>query len=155
MDPLSALSLASNVVQLVDFGSRLISKSQEVYKSADGTSNVNGNLETITKDLTRICSSLIQPEHYINKEQASVPEIALIPLCRSCKKLGDEFLSVLKTLKVKGRHQKWSTVRQALRTAWKESTILSYEKRLGDFRSQIVAHLISILRYVNVPPCDL
>ena len=151
MDPFSALGLASNVIQFVDFGSRLLSKSQELYKSADGVTNVNRDLETITKDLTRVCSSLIQPEQYINKEQASDPEIALIPLCRSCKELGDELLLVLQTLKVKGRHQKWNTVRQALRTAWKESRILSYERRLGDFRSQIVTHLISIIRHVKVP----
>ena len=106
MDPFSALGLASNVIQLVDFGSRLVSKSQELYKSADGISNVNRDLEAVTKDLTSVCSSLIQPEQYINKEQASVPGTALIPLCRSCKELGDELLSVLQTLKVKHRHQK-------------------------------------------------
>jgi hypothetical protein len=36
MDPLSTLSLASNIVQFVDFSCRLISETRKVYNSATG-----------------------------------------------------------------------------------------------------------------------
>lgn len=148
MDPLSALGLASNIIQVVDFGSRLVFKGREIYGSVDGATAVNRELESITTDLNRVCAELIAPERYINKEQASEPEVALIALSRSCQTLGEELLSVLRKLKVKGRHQQWDTARQALRSVWKESKICGYEKRLGEYRSQITTSLISILRQV-------
>jgi hypothetical protein len=36
MDPLTALSVAACVVQFVDYGTKLLSKGRELYKSADG-----------------------------------------------------------------------------------------------------------------------
>ena len=58
MDPFSALGLASNVVQFMEFGTKLISASLELYNSKDGTSSPNSELGIITKDLTGICSGL-------------------------------------------------------------------------------------------------
>ena len=146
MDPLSALSLASNVIQFVDFGARLVSGSREIYASADGSSSGNSQLEILTKDLTQVCSELVQPEAYIDQRDASQAERALVPLCRSCRQLGGELLSILQSLKVKSPHKRWETFRQALRSACKESKIRSYERRLGDYRSQIATHLLSILQ---------
>lgn len=149
MDPFSALGLASNVVQFVDFGTKLISASIELYKSKDGASSVNGELETITKDLTGICMGLTQPERRLDSTLASEPERALLPLAQKCKDLGEEFLGVLQVLKAKGRHKKWESVRQAIGNAWKEKEIHNYLQRLNGYRREIAIHLISILRYVE------
>lgn len=151
MDPFSALGLASNIIQLVDFGSRLVSKGQELYQSADGSSKVNSDLEAITSDLNSVCTSLLRPERYVNKNTASDPELALLSLCTSCTELGSELLGLLQALKVKGRKTRYNTARQALRSICKESKILAYEKRLGQFRSQIAIHVTSMLRYVGTP----
>ncbi len=51
LDPLTALSIASSIVQFVDYGSKLLSKSYELYESADGTTIGNAELEVIAKDL--------------------------------------------------------------------------------------------------------
>jgi hypothetical protein len=51
LDPLTALSLAGNIVQFVDFSTKLLAKGHELYKSADGTSVGYSELEAIAKDL--------------------------------------------------------------------------------------------------------
>jgi hypothetical protein len=56
MDPLSALSLASSVVQLIDFGCKVIRQTKEVDQF--GSTVTIGYLSDATSDLTKITSSL-------------------------------------------------------------------------------------------------
>jgi hypothetical protein len=51
MEPLSALSVAASVAQFLEFGYSLVSKSREIYGSAQGTSIQNAELETATNHL--------------------------------------------------------------------------------------------------------
>ena len=51
MDPVSALGVASSIVQLVDFGFRLVSNSVELYKSNDGATVTNRDLAITAQDL--------------------------------------------------------------------------------------------------------
>ena len=144
MDPLSALSLASNIVQLVDVGTRVVSASLELY-SPDGIS-VNGELESVMSDLVKICSALENPHDQIKGSKSSSSEIQLITLSKSCKTLGEELLTVLNSLKVQSPHKKWQSFRQALKAVWKEKEIHRYKERIINLRSEISLRLIGILR---------
>ncbi|KAL8992069.1 MAG: hypothetical protein Q9169_007398 [Polycauliona sp. 2 TL-2023] len=146
MDPVSSLGVASSIIQLVEFGGKLLAGTRELYNSVDGAIAANRELEVVTKDLNGICTGLsIPPDRYLNKN-AGRSELALIPLAESCKKLGDELLSVLRILKVGNRGRKWATFRLAFLSTWKESKIRDYERRLGRYRSQIAINLTSMLR---------
>jgi hypothetical protein len=59
MDPLTALGLASNIVQLISFSSDLVAKGREIYQSTDGTLVENLELETITKSLRELSDGVI------------------------------------------------------------------------------------------------
>ena len=144
MDPLSALSLASNIVQLVDVGTRVVSASFELY-GPDGIST-NGELESVMSDLVQICSALEQPQQQINGPGSSNSELQLIPLSKSCKNLGEELLTVLYSLKVQSPQKKWQSFRQALKAVWKEKEIHRYKERITSLRSEISLRLTSILR---------
>ena len=85
MDPFYALGLAGNVIQFVDFGGGLLSGSLELYKSVDGTSSTNKELEFPVKNLNELCAGLSRPEHRIDQQQASAPELALLPLLEHVK----------------------------------------------------------------------
>lgn len=50
MEPISALAVAGNVLQFVDFSHKLITKILELYKAADGTSDNNKHLEAVLRD---------------------------------------------------------------------------------------------------------
>jgi hypothetical protein len=51
LDPLTALSLAGNIIQFVDFATKLFIKGREIYNPAEGLSVCDQELEMITKDL--------------------------------------------------------------------------------------------------------
>ena len=150
MDPFSALRLASNICQLLDFGGTLFSGSVQLYRSVDGASSVNSELQSITEDLTRLCSSLTQPGGLIDGQQATQSEMALISLSNSYKELREQLLFVLNSLKVKARHQRFESFRQALKSEWKKKAIHDYEERLRSYRSEIAVHLMEILRYDEI-----
>jgi len=60
-DPLTALGLATNIIQLIDFTGDLISKTWEVSKSADGILVENLELEAITSSLQQLSNGLRHP----------------------------------------------------------------------------------------------
>ncbi len=118
MDPLTALGLAANVVQFIDFGTSLISGTLERYRSATGTSIGNSELESITEDVKQLSIGL-----EANTKGSSKHETALKNLSGRCKDAADELLAVLVDLKVKGKHKKWESFKQAVRSIDKEKKI--------------------------------
>jgi hypothetical protein len=56
MDPFTSLSLATSIIQIVDFGSKLIGKSHEIYKngsiaSIDQAKSAADDLKELTQTL--------------------------------------------------------------------------------------------------------
>lgn len=149
MDPLTAVGLAGNLIQFVEFGSKLVVGGLDLYKSQDGALPANSELQLITEDLTGICATLMRPRNLMEERQMPEAELGLQKLSRSCVKLENEFLSVLESLKVKGRKRKWENVHQALSTTWRVKDVERYRIRLESYRSQIACHLLSILRYFS------
>ena len=45
MDPITALGIAGNVVQFIDFGLKAVSKAREIHSSSTGALRVNVDLE--------------------------------------------------------------------------------------------------------------
>lgn len=146
MDPFSALGLASNVVQFIDFGSKLISESHDIYKSASGSSTGNIELELIYTDLNELTNGLQNPV-LSSRQSLSADEAALSQLASSCYTVATELLTVVNALKVdkNNNHRKWRSFRQAIKSVWKQSDIDSLQRRLVDFRAQLTLRLVAIL----------
>ena len=147
LDPFSALGLAGNVVQFVDFGTKLFSEAAELYRSVDGTLQVNAQLEAITEDLSSISNELGNASSY-EGQPLSADVKNLMNLALSCKDLADELLLVLTKLKVSSNHKKWKSIRQAFASAWRGREVEAYMGKLDRFRSQMTVHLVAILRLV-------
>jgi len=148
LDPFSALGLAGNIVQFVDFSAKLVSGGVELYRSADGALPKNAELKATVTDLSSITRKLQTHDQGSPQHPYSKDETALVNLSAQCKILGDKLVEVLEDLTVSGSHKKWKSVRQALRSVWKETEIQDMQKRLDSFRSQITLRLIAILRFV-------
>lgn len=58
MDPLTIIGLVGNIVQLVDFSGKLISKSTELYQSSEGALAENIYTETVTNHLDLLNNKL-------------------------------------------------------------------------------------------------
>ena len=109
MEPLTALSVATSVIQFVDFGSKLLSNSRKLYKSADGVLQENLDTEVLTNDLQKLLLGLQRklPEHRPLPRQSDSSTIrdiendaALDDLCRRSVEIAEELLRRLDKLKV-------------------------------------------------------
>lgn len=144
MDPLTVLGLASNIVQLVTFTSDLISKGNEIYKSADGVLIENLELESITTTLQKLASDLVVPDRHSRRPTKT--ETQLQELCNGCKDVSGQLLNVIQGLKAKELRAKWSSFRQALNSVLKDNEIRVLEVRLERYRRQIDTTLLVALR---------
>ncbi|KKA17644.1 hypothetical protein T310_8412 [Rasamsonia emersonii CBS 393.64] len=98
LDPLTCLSLASNIVQFVSFTSDLISKSHQIYKSTTGTLIENTELEAITLNLESISKGFVlqPPKGTFNKFET---DEALYNLSKDCQRASQDLLNGLHKLK--------------------------------------------------------
>jgi hypothetical protein len=127
LDPLTSLSLASSIVQFVDFGTRLIAESQQIYYAAGGALKENVELEEIATDLKSLSHNL-KSNPFLDVKLPSNNGIGLQDLASSCMNVADELLSVLQDLKIQGpRHRKWQSICQALKSARKRGLVMDFE----------------------------
>ena len=108
MEALTALSVASSVIQFVDFGSKLLTRSRQLYKAPGGTLSEYVDVETLTSDLQTLLISLRRqlPENRSLKTPEdrcdySEDDKALDTLCQRCVIIAEELLHRLAKLKVK------------------------------------------------------
>ena len=120
----------------------------ELYGSASGALSANIELENLTVDLNSLCTKLSNSQDTLTGSGPSKEERALIDLVTGCKELATEFNTVLQRLKVENRRSKWASLRQALKSAWNEGVIKGYTGRLENYRGQIMARLLDLLRCV-------
>jgi hypothetical protein len=136
VDPLTALGVAGNIVQFIDFGSRLLSQSLEVYSSAQGATKGTENLESITKHLRDLCYQLVARDPSPNRSSNALDEIA-----GGCLAIGNELATALSGLK-SVKHSHWSSFKVALATTWKKREIEEICSRLEQYKSQLTLHLL-------------
>lgn len=149
LDPFSAIGLASNIVQFVDFSCKLLSESKEIYKSVAGSSagnlelkEVYGNLHDISTKLAASTSPLLALRKRPSKEVE-----ALRKLASSCKDVADELLSIIQELKTDtGNHGKWQSFRQALLDGWNKQKVDALQKRLNGFNRQLTLQLATLMQ---------
>jgi hypothetical protein len=139
MDPLTALSLAGNIIQFVEFGCRLLSTGKKLYRSSAGSLTVNNEIELITTDLSFLVTKLEQnrtdgPNNFQNicDEAASVATEIL-------KKLG-------KVNGNDGKYRKLKSVRAAIEQGWSGKELAVLEERLDQMREAIKTTILISLR---------
>jgi hypothetical protein len=148
MAELAALGLASNIFQIVHFGSSLFSKTRKIAQTAHGVGEEEIELETIVKDLKYLSLKLKPDLPSAGHAGLSSSDNMLNGLIGPCCEIADELLKIFDDLKaIYSRSILWKNFRQALRHVRKEREIRSLEARLERLQAQISTHLIAALRY--------
>ena len=147
LDPLSALSLASNVVQFIDFGNRLISEIQEIRQSASGLAKENIDF-LFTAEAFRRKSDILfaNPTDGIGSSSLPLSRSALQEFAVPCRQVSDELIAILEGLKVMEPRKRQQSFRQALRSITKRRKIKELVAKMGILRKLVDSHLITILR---------
>ena len=151
IDPLSALGLTENIIQIISFGLKLLSTSRKVYGSLNGTTEEHVSLTTTTQDLENLCSHhLAQQQSYLRLQGAktTAQEAAIEKLSVDCGEEAGALLKALQSVIVQGGNRKWQSFRAALRIKWSERRIKESEGRLRHYREEITLRLTSLIKQV-------
>ncbi|KAK3690462.1 hypothetical protein B0T22DRAFT_193218 [Podospora appendiculata] len=143
MDPLSALSLACNILAVIDFSQKLVSGTYEIYSSSTGASNENEHLGRVTEDLKALVPQLKVPIG--NASSATPDEIALAALAEKCADVSDELLALLGKLQAKP-NSKSASLRAGFRMMRKKGDLESLAKRIESYRGHILIRITSMMR---------
>ena len=156
IDPLSALGIAGNVIQFVDFASKLVSKGGQYYRSVDGALIQHTELSAATENFRRLSSglatslrleqSMLNPRPGQPPRKYNLAEQGLWDANSECYTLAEELTKALQDLKVSGKHRRWESFRQAFRTLWSEEKIETLSKKLISAREQLMIHLLVHMR---------
>ena len=158
LDPLTAISLSGAIIQFVEFGTKVISGSHQIYCSGKGALQEHLEIENITKEVNRlnakILSSRTDPP-ILHPNTLSQDDASLRELAESCKLVADELLDMLQQLKTRSssdRSRKWSSFRMAVasQTPWNKDKVPSLEKRLHRVQEQIIRRLMFMMWYVHM-----
>ncbi|CAD6570296.1 MAG: hypothetical protein ASARMPRED_003641 [Alectoria sarmentosa] len=155
LDPLTALSLAGNVVQFVQFGCTLAAKAHEVYSSNSGTSEESLEMESVTSRLLGIVhdieSHLASVHPSTSPDSISKSSRRLLEIADACKMIAEDILRRLEGMKIRQPPSVWTSVRQALKIMWTKDELDALMKRLKAYISELdTAILVSIKRSIDL-----
>lgn len=151
LDPLTAISLASAVVQFTDFGIKLVTGSIELYHSADGANAERSNLELNSNRVINLTDKIIFPEHNGDDGPESEDDKQLRELAKCSKLIASDLLNVLDELKVKApasHGRKWESFKKAVaaQTPHNKNKIADLDKRLHSMHQAMLDQIQFMLR---------
>jgi len=142
MDPLTALGLASNIIQFVDFASKLFSTTKKLYASKAGAGSEHLELESLAQHIKKLAEGA-KPYNSPGSKSGPDEENTLVELGNQCVSISRELLGVLNSLKLKGdQHRSWESFIQAVKTEWKKDDIESLQRRLDRMSNQLNARIL-------------
>ncbi|EUC47766.1 hypothetical protein COCMIDRAFT_58713, partial [Bipolaris oryzae ATCC 44560] len=143
MDPFTAVGLAGNIVQFVDFACKLFSEARELKTSVTGQSTAQLELETTCNYLNTFTRQLSTSHFDSNPRNLTSGEKAIVDLATSCKSTADELLALLQKLQVKqnANHRSYQSFLQAARGVWKKSKIEELQRNLDSHRRDLTLGL--------------
>ncbi|KAL9620719.1 MAG: hypothetical protein Q9160_004732 [Pyrenula sp. 1 TL-2023] len=143
LDPMSALSCATAVIQFVGFGTKLLSKSKEIYQSTDGILEEQAEQAVISSRLSelsrRLSSSLSQN---LTARGLSPAEEALQDATNRCQNVAEDFAWAIDKLRISGKTRKWRSFQQALKGLWSKEETEQRMALLDRLQQDVVIHLL-------------
>ncbi|KAE9967938.1 hypothetical protein BLS_006107 [Venturia inaequalis] len=152
MDPLSVLSVAANVIQVVDFSSNLIASIYNLYTSKEGEVEEYRQLRREGESLHRINAQLtgaLTPRR-LNRP-LTLLELEVLAICTDCKGASLDLTNALNKVSFSEsngngnqdeKRSKWRAVRLAVKGTWNESKIAQLQQRLERCRDLMTTSIL-------------
>ena len=142
-----ALSVAGNVVQFLDLGSRFVSSCWEIYSSSrDGIGELH-DLKTITEDFDGVLKDLERSDH--DGKSLLGEDRGFQPLVANCRELASQLSDSLRKINSPNKTRKRDAVRETIKRLWNDE-ISALQVRLERLRQELIVHLLGLIRYVDL-----
>jgi len=157
MDPFTALAVAGNILQFIQFAGGLLSNTRKIYSSVDGVSDESAHLNDICERLANFHSLLHQSQggfpECTNRPQ-SQHEVAISECAALCKKDCEELLTIATKLRAKTSTAKaprcWGSFKAAMVEVWNAGEIEALKARIADRQRAMTLHICAISRLVSI-----
>jgi hypothetical protein len=150
LDPLTALGLAASIIQLVEFGGKVLSTGYAINQAVrKGKEALEEDLQLgrLTQDLedvnAKLLSALSANSGPLSREDERLQELAV-----SCQDTAVKLLDILDDQKVKEKapFKEWAALKKAIKKARRQSEVQRLEEQLTKYRQQLSTNLLSVIR---------
>jgi hypothetical protein len=148
LDPLSAFSVACNLLQVLDFGLKALTKAIDYRQASDGAlpehrdlGDVLNTLKSLNIDLQ---SSMVEcgKTNPLSKAQARLEEAN-----NKCLLVSTDFIDLLDRLKVKNQSALLECLRMGFKTLWYKDEMNRIKSTLSQVRDNLNIALLIYIRY--------
>ncbi|KAF2791788.1 hypothetical protein K505DRAFT_418873 [Melanomma pulvis-pyrius CBS 109.77] len=141
LEALTAVGLAGNIVQFIDFGCNLLAQAREIHTSTTGSSDMNLELEAISTRLRYLATSL----SFSTPKSGTVVGQQLRSLADEATSITDELLKAIEDVKLKGSTSSFKSFAHALQHIGKNKKIEKLGGKLAKMQGQLNTHLLVML----------
>ena len=143
LEPLSAFSLACNVIQIVETGCKLLSAAADYYQAGNGALKEHKDLREVSRTLNNLSASLKSSLESPGSGTLSPEETRLLQANEECLRLSKDFIDLLDRLKVKDRHATFESLRMSIKARWYKDRMDAMQKAMSEARDNLnIAFLI-------------
>ncbi|KAI0154424.1 hypothetical protein GGR57DRAFT_114669 [Xylariaceae sp. FL1272] len=136
MDPVSALSLASNILSVIDISSKVLKSAYKLYQSDNDTTEEAAHSGFIIEDLQKAAQSI-----ELHHRGLTPHEQALDHLTKRTTDLSNDIIDTLSSSKIQGKRSMWRAFQTSLKLSVKSSKLDTLMERARAFRSEIILRL--------------
>lgn len=173
LDPLTSLGLATNVVQLVDFGLRVAKIGHQICKN--GSTEEHQHLDEMSERIKRLCVEVQQNLRLKQRGQitSNLPTENEEPrydhpienLALRTRRAAEELSMMLDKLKIEDvqhpassnespnntptRKRKRDAVNRVVKAVWKDADVQKLRKQLGELQQELILNLTVLQRLVH------
>ena len=150
LDPLSAFSLACNVLQIVEFGVNVLSKAADYRKADAGLLTEQKDLRDVSQSLYNLNTDLLAslPRQRLSREH-TVEDARLLEANDQCLRLSKDFIDFLDRLKLRESHAVFDSLRMSIKTLWHRDKMDAMAKSLSQARDNLNVAFLVYMKYVN------
>ena len=148
VEALAAVSLAGAVVQFVQFTTKVAQKGHEYHKTADGAIKEHIELREYAARFESLNTRLKKTIKTVSRDnsQLSIEERALIGVAKNCQLTCRDLCEILNDLTRSHNDKTFGSLRQALKSVWKEKKIEGELRKLRMAQEELVVHLLVVLQ---------
>ena len=147
MDPVTAFSLVCGVIQVIDFGTKVLVKCRRLHK--EGSLEGHKDIEDITEHLVNAREDLDRRgDAHSMGAQLSPSDKRLSTIAKDCSAISAELLAKIQSLKISGNHGRRETLKKVVKTLWEQKEVVALEKKLDSYREALNTQILITLRCV-------
>ncbi|KAI1413392.1 hypothetical protein F5Y13DRAFT_198678 [Hypoxylon sp. FL1857] len=134
MEALAVVGLASNILQFIEYGYKVIVVAKELHESGQDATQSNETTAFLTREMRELSLRVMNdlPESDLTDD-----EKALSQLAQQCSQLSNKLLVLLDSLKVKGQRRKRDVVTAVFRNIRKRGEREQLRACLDNYRAQL------------------